>query len=262
MKRDQNSVKVIDSHAHLQDPRFASDVDQVIERACEGGVEMMICVGYDLQSSRDALALAGRYPQIRVVAGVHPHDAKSMNDQVLSELWELGSDPKVVAIGEMGLDFYRNLSPVEDQKKAFRAQIKLAQELRKPIVIHDRDAHAQVLSIIKEEKAGSNGGIMHCYSGHLPLAIELIKEGFAISFAGPLTYSNAKKSVETATRLPINKILIETDCPYLAPQSHRGKRNEPLWVWEVAKKLAECQKKSLEEVAYITANNTRQVFRI
>ncbi len=253
---------IIDSHAHLQDRRFAGDVDQVIARALEGGLEMIICVGYDLDSSREALDLAYRYPEVRVVAGVHPHDAKNINDQVLAELWELARDPRVVAIGETGLDYYRNLSPPDVQKQGFRAQIKLAQKLGKPIVIHDRDAHNEVLSIIKQEKAGANGGVLHCYSGRLPLAVDLMKEGFMISFAGPLTFRNAKKSVEVASRLPLDRILVETDCPYLTPEPYRGKRNEPLWVWEVAKKLAEIHKRSLQEVAYITSYNARRVFRL
>jgi len=258
--RDQAPVAVIDSHAHLQDPRYAEDVEQVIARALQGGVEMMICVGYDLESSRAALELARRFPAIRVVVGVHPHDAKTIDDRVLSEIWDLARDPRVVAIGEMGLDYYRNLSPPEVQRQGFRAQINLAKKLGKPIVIHDRDAHDEILSIIKQEKAGSNGGVMHCYSGHLPMAIDLIKQGFMISFAGPLTFANAKKTVEVAARLPLDKILVETDCPYLTPQPYRGKRNEPLWVWEVAKRLAEIHNKSLPEVAYMTNYNTRRLF--
>lgn len=258
----QKTSTVIDSHSHLQDRKYSTDVDQVINRALEGGVEMMVCVGYDLDSSRAALELARKYGEIRAVVGIHPHDADSLNELVLAELWDMASDPRVVAFGEMGLDYFRNLSPADDQRRAFRAQIKMAREMGKPIVIHDRDAHAEVLAIIKEEKAGVNGGVMHCYSGHLPLAEELMREGFMISFAGPLTYTNAKKTVEVAARLPLDRMLIETDCPYLAPQAYRGQRNEPLRVWEVAKKLAEIQQKSLEEVAAATSLNTRRVFHI
>ena len=259
MRQQSEPFTVIDSHAHLQDPRFAEDVEEVIARAVQGGVEMTICIGYDLESSREAVELARRHPEIRAVVGVHPHDAKTINDRVLAEVWDLARDPRVVAIGEMGLDYYRNLSSPDEQRKGFRAQINLAKKLGKPIVIHDRDAHEEVLTIIKQEKAGVNGGIMHCYSGHLPLAVELMKQGFMISFAGPLTFSNARKSVEVAARVPLDRILIETDCPYLTPEPHRGKRNEPLYVWEVAKKLAEIHRKSLQEIAYIIANNTRRV---
>ena len=261
MREVSAPVTVIDSHAHLQDPRFAEDVDQVIERALQGGLEMIICVGYDLESSRAAVELTRRHREIRAVVGVHPHDAKTIDDRVLAEIWELARDPKVVAIGETGLDYYRNLSSPEAQKQAFRAQINLARKLGKPVVIHDRDAHDEVLSIIKQEKAGSNGGIMHCYSGRLPLAVELMKQGFMISFAGPLTFDNAKKTVEVAARVPLDRILVETDCPYLTPVPYRGKRNEPLYVWETAKKLAEIHRKSLQEIAYITTYNTHKVFR-
>ncbi|MGE5423164.1 MAG: TatD family hydrolase [Ignavibacteriales bacterium] len=254
--------KVIDSHAHLQDKRFETDLDEVIGRALQGGLEMIICVGYDLESSREALELARKHPQIRAVVGVHPHDASTINDQVLAELWNMGRDPRVVAIGEMGLDYYRNLSPREDQIEGFKAQIKLAKELGKPIVIHDRDAHEDVVSMIKREKAGINGGVMHCYSGHLPMAIELMREGFYLSFAGPLTYKNSQKSVEVAAKIPLEKILVETDCPYLTPEPHRGKRNEPLLVVEVAKKLAEIREKSYEEVVYTASNNVKKVFHI
>ncbi|MGE5404736.1 MAG: TatD family hydrolase [Candidatus Saccharibacteria bacterium] len=262
MSRNEPSTTVIDSHCHLQDPRFKQDVEEVIARALEGGVEMMVCVGYDLESSKEALDLARRHKQIKVVAGVHPHDAKTLDDRVMAELWEMARLPEVVAVGEMGLDFYRNLSEPELQRKAFRAQVRLAKEAGKPVVIHDRDAHDEVLAIIKEEKAGANGGVMHCYSGHLPLAVEIMKEGFYISFAGPLTFSNAKKSAEVAAHIPLEKILIETDCPYLTPEPYRGKRNEPLYVREVAGKVAELRNKSFEEVAYTTSLNTKRVFGI
>jgi len=262
MRQQPEAITIIDSHAHLQDPRFADDVEEVIARAVEGGVEMIICIGYDLESSREAVELARRHREIRAVVGIHPHDAKTINDRVLAEVWDLARDPRVVAIGEMGLDYYRNLSSRDEQRNGFRAQINLAKKLGKPIVIHDRDAHDEVLSIIKQEKAGVNGGIMHCYSGHLPLAVELMKQGFMISFAGPLTFSNARKSVEVAARVPLDRILVETDCPYLTPEPHRGKRNEPLYVWEVAKKLAEIHRKSLQEIAYITTRNAYKVLGV
>jgi len=262
MRQQPEAITIIDSHAHLQDPRFADDVEEVIARAVEGGVEMIICIGYDLESSREVVELARRHREIRAVVGIHPHDAKTINDRVLAEVWDLARDPRVVAIGEMGLDYYRNLSSRDEQRNGFRAQINLAKKLGKPIVIHDRDAHDEVLSIIKQEKAGVNGGIMHCYSGHLPLAVELMKQGFMISFAGPLTFSNARKSVEVAARVPLDRILVETDCPYLTPEPHRGKRNEPLYVWEVAKKLAEIHRKSLQEIAYITTRNAYKVLGV
>lgn len=251
---------IIDSHAHLQDSRFADDLEAVLQRAAEAGLERIVCVGYDLPSSREAVALARRYPMIKAVVGIHPHDADTINDQSLAELWELGKLPEVVGVGEMGLDFYRDLSPRDVQRNGFVAQIKLAHELGKPIVIHDRDAHQEVTDIIKQEKAGKNGGIMHCYSGHLPLAVELMKLNFHISFAGPVTYKNAQKTAEVASRIPLDRILVETDCPYLTPEPKRGKRNEPALVAGVVEKIAALQNKTFEEVAYITSRNTKKVF--
>lgn len=253
---------LIDSHAHLQDEAFQDDLPQVLQRAKEAGLEKIICIGYDYESSIQTVKLARKYPQVYAVVGVHPHDAKTLTEEIMAGLYKLAQEPKVVAIGEIGLDFYRNLSPREVQEKAFIAQIKLAQELYKPIVIHDRDAHQEVFSIIKKEKAGRSEGVLHCYSGHLPLAIDLMKEGFYLSFAGPLTYKNAKKTVEVAGKIPLDRILIETDCPYLSPEPLRGKRNEPANVSHIAAKLAAIRNKSLEEIAYLTARNAKQVFRI
>lgn len=253
---------LIDTHAHLQDEDLKIDLEKVLARAAEAGVEKIICVGYDLKSSREALNLARKYRQIYAVVGIHPHDAASLDAQTMEKLYSMAKDPRVVAIGEMGLDFYRDLSPRDQQRRAFREQIKLAHELGKPIVIHDRDAHQEVMDIIKAEKAGKNQGIMHCYSGELPLAIELIKEGFYISFAGPLTFKNARKAQETAAKIPMDKILIETDCPYLAPEPFRGKLNEPAHVKYTAAKLGELRNKGPEEIAYLTNLNARKVYRI
>lgn len=253
---------LIDSHAHLQDKAYRDDRDEVIRRALEGGLEGIVCVGYDLESSLETVEIARAHPKISAVVGIHPHDAKTLTPDTQERLYQLGRDPKVVAIGEIGLDFYRDLSPREVQKEAFIAQIRLARELKKPVVIHDRDAHQEVLEIIKQEKAGENGGVMHCYSGSLPMAIELIKLGFHISFAGPLTFKNARRALEVAARLPLDRILVETDCPYLTPEPLRGRRNEPLHVREVARKLAEIRRRPLAEIAYLTSKNTREVFRI
>lgn len=253
---------LIDTHAHLQDEQYKEDLQDVLKRAEDAGLEKIICVGYDYASSCQALELARKIPQVYAVVGVHPHDSQELNEEILAKLFEMAKDPRVVAIGEIGLDFYRDLSPREDQRKAFIAQIKLAQELYKPIVIHDRDAHQEVMDIIKKEKAGRSEGIMHCFSGFLPMAIDLMKQGFYISFAGPLTFKNAKKTVEVAAKIPQDRILIETDCPYLSPEPFRGKRNEPARVSYIAAKLAEIRQKSVKEITYITSLNARKVFRI
>ncbi len=253
---------MIDSHAHLQDKEFRNDLDKVLARATQAGVEKIVCIGFDYSASQKAVELTRKSQNIYATVGIHPHDAKTLDDQTLEKIYNLALNPQVVAIGEIGLDYYRNLSPVEQQKKAFVEQIKIARELGKPVVIHDRDAHQDVLDIIKKEKAGINGGIMHCYSGHLPLALELIKEGFYISFAGPLTFKNAKKTHEVAQKINIDRVLVETDCPYLTPEPHRGKRNEPAYVKLVAQKLAELRGMTLEEISRITSANSRRVFRM
>ncbi len=253
---------LIDSHAHLQDRQFSQDLEQVMQRAVAAGIGKIVCVGYDYETSREAVALAQKYEQVYAVIGVHPHDANTLTADVISKLYSLARDPKVVAIGETGLDFYRDLSPRELQRQAFVEHIKIAAELYKPIVIHDRDAHQEVMDIVKKEKAGRNQGVMHCYSGHLPMAIDLMKEGFYISFAGPLTYKNAHKAVEVASRVTLERILVETDCPYLAPEPVRGKRNEPANTLHVAEKLAQLRQKSLAEIAYQTSLNTSRLFNL
>ncbi len=252
----------IDTHAHLQDGKFKRDLTQVLERAAEAQVKKIVCVGYDYETSVEAVELAKEHTEIYAVIGIHPHAAKTYTSEIGAKLFELAKEAKVVAIGEMGLDFYRDLSPRDVQAEVFKEQIKIAQELYKPIVIHDRDAHQDVFDIIKGEKAGKNEGIMHCYSGHVPLARELMKEGFYISFAGPITYKNARKTHEVAATIPLERVVIETDCPYLTPEPHRGKRNEPAYVVEVARKLAELRRQDIEEIGYVTSLNAKKVLRI
>ena len=253
---------LIDTHAHLQDKNYGDKLPLILDAARTAEVDTIFCIGYDYKTSVEAVQLAQKYDQVYAVVGVHPHDAKELNAEVLAGLHKLAQEPKVVAIGETGLDFYRDLSPREQQRQAFREQIALARELKKPIVIHDRDAHQEVMDIIKQEKAGANQGIMHCFSGHLPMAIELIKAGFYISFAGPLTYKNAVKSHEAAAKIPMDRILVETDCPYLTPEPLRGKKNQPANVRLVAEKLAALRRKPLEEIGYLTSLNARKVYCI
>lgn len=250
----------VDTHAHLQDSEYKNDLKQVLERAADAKVTTIVCVGFDYPSSCQAVEMADKHKNIYAAVGVHPHDARTLDEQMLEKIYILAQHPKVVAIGEIGLDYYRNLSPKDQQKMAFIAQIEIARELAKPIIIHDRDAHQDVLEIIRQEKAGKNKGVMHCYSGHLPLAVELIKEGFFISLAGPLTFKNAKKTHEVAESINLDRVLIETDCPYLSPDPLRGKRNEPANVVLVAEKLAELRKKTIEEIAQITRTNAKQIF--
>lgn len=253
---------LFDSHAHLQDRKLRGDIDNILRRASEAGVEKICCVGYDLESSREAVQIARKYRQVYAAVGVHPHDAKTLDDGVIQKLRDLASEPKVVAIGETGLDYYRDLSPRDAQKEAFIAQIKLAQELGKPVIIHDREANQDVIDIVRKYRAGVNGGIMHCYSGSLPLALESIKAGFHISLAGPLTYKNARRTQEVAAKLPMDRLLVETDCPYLTPEPLRGRINEPAHVRYVAAKMAELRGQHPDETAYLTWRNACQVYRI
>jgi TatD DNase family protein len=253
---------LIDSHAHLQDKDLLPDIAGVLERAGQAGLEKIVCVGYDLKSSQKAVELARSYKQVYAVVGVHPHDAKTYDEPTEKALADLCQDAKVVAIGEIGLDYYRDLSPRDLQQEVFVRQMQLAQRLKKPIVIHDRDAHEDVLRLIKQHKGGQFGGIMHCYSGHLPLALELIRENFHLSFAGPITFKNNQKTQEVAAKIPLERLLIETDCPYLTPEPHRGQRNEPANVRYVAGKIAALRGKTVEEIAYLTNRNTHQVFKL
>jgi TatD DNase family protein len=250
---------LIDSHAHLDFSQFKSDRAEVIARALDAGVTQIINVGTDLVSSEASVSLAHGHPAVYASVGIHPHIAKTLSSETLKRLVELASDDKVVAIGEIGLDFYRDLSPRRQQREAFRQQILLALELDMPMVIHDRDAHAEVLSILQQEGAHRAGGVLHCFSGDLEMARKGLKMGFLISFAGPITYSGEEKQA-IARQIPLEKILVETDCPFLTPVPHRGRRNEPAYVRYVAEKIAEIRGISFEEVAEATSENARRVF--
>jgi len=250
---------LIDSHAHLDFSQFRDDRDAVVRRASEADVTAIINVGTDPASSEQSVELAARYSMIYATVGVHPHDAGTLSGDVLERLAELAAGEKVVAIGEIGLDFYRDLSPRDQQRQAFRQQIRLALELDLPLVIHDRDAHAETLQILRQEEAGRVGGVLHCFSGDLDMAWEGIALGFLIAFGGPITYGGKKKQ-DIAGRIPLEKILIETDCPFLTPVPHRGQRNEPAYVRHVAERLARLRGISFEEVAAATTGNAAELF--
>jgi TatD DNase family protein len=252
---------LIDSHAHLDFSQFKNDREAVIERALKAGLTAIVNVGTDLSSSETSAALARRHEPIYAAVGVHPHDAKTLTPAVLKRLAELAAEEKVAAIGEIGLDFYRDLSPRDQQRDAFRRQIRLAVELDMPIVIHDRDAHDEVLDIMRREEAGRVGGVLHCFSGDLEMALAGIEMGFCIAFGGPVTYGGKKKQ-EIARRIPLDRILIETDCPFLTPAPHRGKRNEPAYVAYVAEKIAQLREIGFAEAARATSENAKRVFGI
>ena len=254
---------LVDSHAHLDGKQFANDLDEVLERAHQAGVNTILTIGCDLESSRASIDLALRYPNIYASVGVHPHDALSLDHNLIDELERMAeSVDKVVAIGEIGLDFYRDRAPRDIQRTAFRKQIQLARKLGKPVIVHDRDAHEDVLQILKDENAAEVGGVLHCFSGDLDMAKACVEMGFLISFAGPLTYPKNDALRQIAAEMPIDIMLVETDCPYLAPQGWRGKRNEPAYVRATAEKLAEVKGLSLEDVARTTSLNAFRLFGI
>jgi len=253
---------LIDTHCHLNDKQLYGEMDEVIVRAHEAGVDKLVCIGYDLRSSRLAVEIAEKHPEVYAAIGIHPDDADSYSDAIEAELETLAKSSKVVAIGEIGLDYYHNTENKAQQHAVFRRQIHLAHKLGLPISIHSRDAAEDTFRIVKEENGAKFGGIMHCYAGYLPMAMELIELGFYISFAGPLTFKNNKKTVEVAQGIPLERALVETDCPYLSPEPKRGKRNEPAHVSFTAQKLADLREMPLEEVAAITTANALKVFNI
>jgi TatD DNase family protein len=254
------SIRLADTHAHLDLPELAPDQDAVLRRAREAGVALIINVGIGLENSRQALATARKRPGLRATIGVHPHGAASLKDGDLAALTPLAADPLVVAVGEIGLDFYRRRSPEEIQKHWFRKQLEWAYGLNKIVVIHTREATAATLQILQDCRSQLRGGVMHCFGGSWQDAQSFLGLGFYLSFAGPLTYPKAGDLREVAQKLPLDRILIETDCPYLTPQPWRGKRNEPAYVVATARQLAEVRGLSLEEVARATWENSLRAF--
>jgi TatD DNase family protein len=253
---------VIDTHAHLHIKQFDQDRDQVIENAFSHGVEKIINVGCDLISSQESILLADKYEHIYATAGFHPHDAKDLTDYALKEIKALASHKKVVAIGEIGLDFYRNLSPPADQIKAFKNQIQLARELKLPMVVHVRDAWEKALAILKETEADQVGGVLHSFTGNLEQAYIALDMGFYLSFNGMLTYRDSK-TLKVARKIPMDSILVETDSPYLSPIPQKDKRNQPAYLKYVIEKLAELfSPLSFNDVERITAVNACFLFKL
>ncbi len=250
---------VIDSHAHLDFSPFDPDREAVITRARAVGMVAILNVGTDLESSRASVALADRYDFIYAAVGVHPHDARTLTPAVLEELRALACYPKVVAIGEIGLDYYRDLSPRPVQRQAFADQLALAAELGLPVVIHCRDAWADTLAILR---GWSGRGVLHSYSGGPEHLEEVLAMGFFIGLSGPVTYAHAPRLQTVAATVPLDHLLVETDCPYLTPEPYRGRRNEPSYVWYVAGAVARARGMSAEEVARITAENAARLFHL
>lgn len=251
---------LIDTHAHIEMKEFDLDREEVIKRAKEAGVGYLISVGANLNGSKKAVELSERYENVYAAVGIHPHDVKEMDETTIQTLRELAKSPKVVAIGEIGLDYFKEWSPKERQIAKFRELLSLAKELDKPVIIHDRDAHEDTLRILKEERI--KNGVVHCFSGDEEFAKEILKLGFYISFTGVITFPKAEEARKVVEAVPIERIMVETDCPYLAPVPHRGKRNEPAFIKEVAKTIAEVKELSFEDISRITTLNVKELFGI
>lgn len=251
-------MKLVDTHCHLDNEKFDEDRLEVIERIKEN-LEFCVNIGYDLASSKKSLELAKEYDFIYAVIGVHPIDIAEYSEEVEKELELLGKNPKVVAIGEIGLDYHWMTEPKEIQQERFKRQLELAERLNKPVVIHTRDAMEDTVNILKEYP--NITGVIHCYPGSLETAKQLV-DRFYLGIGGTLTFKNSKKAVEVVKDIPLDRIVIETDCPYLTPEPFRGKRNEPIYVEYVAKKIAEIKEISVEDVTKITTENAKKLYRI
>ncbi len=253
---------LIDTHAHLEMREFNDDRDEVIRRAREAGVEYIVTIGTTVESSRDAVMLAEKYDFIYAAVGIHPHEVKDILHPAFELIRHLAKHKKVVAYGEIGLDYHYEHSPRSDQKRKFRDMLREARELDLPVIIHDREAHEDTLRILSEEWSPDLGGVMHCFSGDPDMAKKVIEMGFSISIAGPVTFPKAEALRETVKQIPIEDLLIETDAPYLAPQPFRGKRNEPAFVRHTAEMIAQVKGLSFDDVARITSFNAMQLFGI
>ncbi|MER2079283.1 TatD family hydrolase [Psychrobacillus psychrotolerans] len=252
----------IDTHVHLNADQYEGDLQEVIDRALEANVKKMVVIGFDRITIERAMKLVEEYSFIYAVVGWHPVDAIDCTEEDLRWIEELAAHEKVVGIGEMGLDYHWDKSPKDIQQEVFRKQIRLAQKVKLPIIIHNRDATEDVIRILQEEEAYLTGGIMHCFGGSVETAKQCIDMNFMISLGGPVTFKNAKKPKEVAAEIPLEYLLIETDAPYLAPHPHRGKRNEPALVPLVAEEIARLKGISIEEVAEATTKNAERFFNL
>jgi TatD DNase family protein len=250
-------MELIDSHAHVHFPQFDDDREAVIDRAREAGLVALVEIGTDLGSSRAALALAKQHDLIYATVGVHPHDAQTVDSGVLDQLRALARHPKVVAIGEIGLDYYHDHSPRPVQRQVLVDQLALATELELPVVIHSRDAHDDTLATLQDWQGA---GVMHTYAAGPERLDEVLAMGFFVGLSGPVSFSNADALREVAKAAPLDRLLVETDCPYLTPEPHRGKRNEPAYVRHVAEAIARARQEPVDVVAEATTANARRLF--
>ncbi|MFB4260578.1 TatD family hydrolase [Shouchella clausii] len=253
---------LFDTHVHLNAKQFHGDVKETIARAQDAGVKEMVVIGFDEPTIERAMELVEQYDDLYAAVGWHPVDAIDMKDKHLHWLEELSAHRKVVALGEMGLDYHWDKSPKDVQKEVFRKQIALAKKVKLPIIIHNREADQDVVHLLEEEGAAEVGGIMHCFGGSVEIADRCLNMNFHIGLGGPVTFKNARRPKEVAAHVPIERLLIETDCPYLAPHPYRGKRNEPAYVKRVAEDIAELRGIRYEELSQKTRENALKLFGI
>ena len=251
---------LFDTHAHMNDPAFDEDREKVLLGLKDKGVELMMNVGCCLESSRDCIAMAEKYPFVYASVGSHPDSADEVNEEVLEQYRVMARHPKVKAIGEIGADYYYETIPREIQLKAFRLQMELAREVGLPVIVHERNAHDDGMRVVREFRDVT--GVFHCYSGSAEMARQLVDMGWYIGFTGVLTFKNARKAVETAERIPLERIVLETDCPFMAPEPFRGKRNDPGYLYRMAERLAEIRGISVEEVHAATTENAKRLYRL
>ena len=259
--KDLGQAQLIDTHAHINVEHFAEDRDAVVERAAQAGLSHIVNMGDSMESSQSSVALTKIYPMVYTGVGIHPEEAHPMTQADEDQLAGWGALPKVVAIGEIGLDYYweKDGDKRQLQRELFIRQLDLARQLHLPVCVHNREAHGDTMEILRKEGKGIVG-VMHCFSGSLEIAQELVKMGWFIGVDGPLTFKNAAKLPEIVQKLPLERIVVETDCPYMAPVPMRGKRNEPAFVYHVAAKLAQLRGESLEKVARQTTANALELY--
>ncbi|MFV0424697.1 MAG: TatD family hydrolase [Bacilli bacterium] len=248
-----------DSHAHLNDKQFENDLDEIVKKAKKNGVGYIIVNGYDLESSMKAIEIANTYENIYATVGIHPLDIDKFSESTIAELRTLAASDKVVAIGEIGLDYHYDKSKKEEQKEIFKLQLALAKELELPVTIHTRESINDTYDILK---VTNNFGVMHCYSGSVEMAQKFIDIGYYISLAGPVTFKNAIVPKEVAKAVPLSRLLVETDCPYLTPHPNRGKRNDPSYVRLVVKEIAELRGIDIKEIESVTSTNVAELFKL
>ena len=249
-----------DTHAHYCDKQFNEDRDTLLESMTDGGVSLILNAGSSLRSSKLSLELADKYSFIYASVGVHPHDSKSMTDETVTELEKMLSHPKAVAVGEIGLDYHYDFSPRDVQKARFREQLELARHLSKPVIIHEREALQDTLELVRE--FSDLTGVFHCFSGSWETAKIILDLGWYISFTGIITFKNARRALEVVEKMPADRIMLETDCPYMAPEPNRGRRNSSLYLPYIAEKVAEVRGLAVEKVAELTTENGKRFFRI